>query len=140
MRSAILDALVATPGNRIAVRDDRRSLSYADLGAAVHSESNWLRDHGVERCALLADNGAAWIIADLALLHAQTLNVPIPPWFTPAQTEHVLKDAGDKAEIISVNQMGAPCLGALSSAAALCLLGSLYSVLRAVTRVRKGFP
>ncbi|HUR58245.1 MAG TPA: PQQ-binding-like beta-propeller repeat protein [Opitutaceae bacterium] len=29
-------------------------------------------------------------------------------------TVHVLKDAGDKAQIISVNQMGAPCLGAPS--------------------------
>ena len=27
---------------------------------------------------------------------------------------HVLKDAGDKAQIVSVNQMGAPCLGAPS--------------------------
>jgi outer membrane protein assembly factor BamB len=27
-------------------------------------------------------------------------------------TVHVLKDAGDKAQILSVNQMGAPCLGA----------------------------
>jgi long-subunit acyl-CoA synthetase (AMP-forming) len=53
-----------------------------------------LQKQGTVRCALIADNGAGWVTADLALLRLRALNVPVPAWFTPSQIEHVLCDAG----------------------------------------------
>jgi long-chain acyl-CoA synthetase len=93
MRSRVIAALrMAAPG-KIAVRDDRCSLTYAALREAADAEARWLKVAGVRRCALLADNGASWIVADLALLAAGLLNTPLPDWFTPQQLEHVLDDA-----------------------------------------------
>ena len=94
MTSRVLTAIAAAPGENVAVRDGQRSMSYAALTEALHAESRWLHEHAVERCALLADNGVGWIIADLALLRAGALNVPLPGWFTVAQISHVIADAG----------------------------------------------
>lgn len=48
---------------------------------------------GLGRTALLAANGAPWVIADLALLAARCTNVPLPGYFTDAQLRHALDDA-----------------------------------------------
>jgi long-subunit acyl-CoA synthetase (AMP-forming) len=94
VRSRVIAALRAATGDKIAVRDERRSLTYSNLRQAVESEARWLRGLGVRRCALLADNGADWIIADLALLAGGLINAPLPDWFTAPQLERVLEDAG----------------------------------------------
>jgi long-subunit acyl-CoA synthetase (AMP-forming) len=94
MVSHVLRALADAPGANAAVCDERRTLSYTELHEAVQAESHWLQERGVQRCALFADNGTGWIIADLALMHASALNVPMPGWFTAAQVNHVLQDAG----------------------------------------------
>lgn len=90
----VLEALDAAPGERLAFVDGQRRLPVAELRAAVGSEAQWLTRHGVTRCALLADNGCAWAIADLALLRAGLLNLPLPTFFTAAQRRHALDDAG----------------------------------------------
>ena len=54
----------------LAFDDGTRRLSYGELGACVDAEAAWLRARGVARCALLAENGCGWAIADLALLDA----------------------------------------------------------------------
>lgn len=77
-----------------AIDDGARRLSYAELLQLVAREQRWLHAHGVRRCALHADNGSRWAIADLALLGARLVNVPLPGYFTPAQCQHVLDDAG----------------------------------------------
>jgi long-chain acyl-CoA synthetase len=92
--SEILAGLRAGPGSRVAVCDDNRLLSYAALREAVDAESRWLSALGVQRCAVLADNGVGWIVADLALMRSGSLHVPLPAWFTHDQVEHVLSDAG----------------------------------------------
>lgn len=94
MPSQVLRALASAAGANPAVCDEHRSLSYAALREAVCAESRWLQEHAVKRCAMLADNCAGWIVADLALLQAGALNVPLPGWFTPAQIAHVTQDAG----------------------------------------------
>jgi len=43
---------------------------------------------------VLLDNGPAWVVTDLALISAGRPSVPIPPFFTPAQRDHALADAG----------------------------------------------
>jgi len=46
-----------------------------------------------QRVGLLLDNGAAWVIADLALLQAGMTCVPLPAFFSATQLRHVLADA-----------------------------------------------
>jgi long-subunit acyl-CoA synthetase (AMP-forming) len=90
----VITALHAAPKDLPAVDDGCRALSYGQLAAAVDAESEWLGRVRARRCAVLADNGAGWIVADLSLLQAGVLNVPIPTWFTSSQIDHVLRDAG----------------------------------------------
>jgi long-chain acyl-CoA synthetase len=94
MPGGILEALHEAPAGRLALRDDRRWLDYSELRSAVETESRWLARQRIGRCAVLADNGAAWVIADLALMQSAALNVPLPGWFTSAQIDHVVADAG----------------------------------------------
>ena len=94
MTSRVIAALHAAPKNLSAVNDERCQLSYGQLAAAVDAEAEWLVRRRAPRCAVLADNGAGWIVADLSLMQAGGLSVPIPTWFTGGQIEHVLQDAG----------------------------------------------
>jgi len=93
MTSLILDSLRNIDPARAAIDDGTRRLSYAELHRLVSEEEQWLRDHDVRRCAMVAENGARWIVSDLALLGSEALNVPIPGSFTAAQVDHVLDDA-----------------------------------------------
>jgi long-chain acyl-CoA synthetase len=94
MTSRIISALRAAPGSLPAVSDERRSLSYVQLADAVDAEAAWFTQLQTRRCALLADNSTGWVVADLSLLQAGALNVPLPTWFTRSQLDHVLHDAG----------------------------------------------
>jgi long-chain acyl-CoA synthetase len=93
MTSAVLDSLRTVDPARPAIDDGTLRLSYGELHRLVDQEQRWLRAHGVHRCALIAENGAGWIISDLALLGCEALNVPVSGSFTTAQTRHVLFDA-----------------------------------------------
>ena len=102
MTSRVIAALQAARKDLPAVSDERRVLSYGQLSAAVDAEADYLGQLRARSCAVLADNAAGWIVADLSLLHAGVLNVPVPPWFTSGQLDHVLRDAG--VEIILTDQ------------------------------------
>lgn len=88
-----MDFIVRVPAGRAALNDGKRQLSYGELLRAVNDDQGWLASEGVERCALVAENGAAWVIGDLALLAAGIVNIPLPGYFTPEQQRHVLNDA-----------------------------------------------
>jgi long-chain acyl-CoA synthetase len=53
-----------------------------------------LQHLGARRVALALDNGAEWILWDLALLASGCINVPLPGFFSTAQQQHVLDSAG----------------------------------------------
>lgn len=93
MRTTVLDALSTVDGTLPAIDDGTLRLSYADVRRSVASERRWLQSMGVRRCALLAENGARWILSDLALMACEAVNVPLPPSFTREQIAHVLDDA-----------------------------------------------
>ena len=79
--------------DRIALDDGRQTVAYGDLPTLVEEEGAWLAAQG-ERFGLLADNGVGWAIADLAL-HTRALpSVPLPGFFSAAQVQHALDDAG----------------------------------------------
>ena len=69
-------------------------LSYAGLQSELQSLIGQLRELGVNTLALDLDNGPAWALADLAALASGITLVPLPPFFSPAQTAHALGQAG----------------------------------------------
>ena len=97
-RIAVTDVLrraleAADPG-ATALRDGYRSVRYGELPSLLRIEGEWLRKARIERCALLADNGVAWAVADLALHFGEVLALPLPASFTVTQQLHALDDAG----------------------------------------------
>lgn len=90
----MLEILRRVPAGRVALDDGCRRLTYRELAERVEAEAAWLAAHGVRRAALAADNGAGWVVADLALDVARLPAVPLPGYFTPAQQRHALDDAG----------------------------------------------
>lgn len=95
--SLLLDAIRRTDPWRMALADDRRELRYGALAAALEEESGWLAARGAARFGLLAENGVAWALADLALHESGKLNVPLPGWFGARQLGHAVEDAGIEA-------------------------------------------
>lgn len=89
----LLSAIASHASERPAVYSAGRTLSYSELARLVNEEADWIRAAS-SRCALLAQNGWRWLIADLALLASRSVNVPLPDSFTAPQIRHVLADAG----------------------------------------------
>jgi long-chain acyl-CoA synthetase len=82
------------------VWDDGRSrVSDSERLALVESESAWLthRHSPTTRFAVLADNGIAWAVSDLALHQRRRVNVPLPTYFSDAQLRHALQAVGVEA-------------------------------------------
>jgi len=79
---------------RPALQDADGTLSYAELHAAVIATAAALNGHGIHTLGLLLDNGPAWIIMDLAALHAGIRVIPLPTFFSREQTAHVIRDTG----------------------------------------------
>jgi long-subunit acyl-CoA synthetase (AMP-forming) len=92
--SLLQRALAALADDDIVVDDLGSTLTGCQLRDAIAVERAWLAAHGVERCAIAADNGIPWIVADLALHLQGLVCVPLPPAFTAAQCAHALDDAG----------------------------------------------
>jgi len=93
----ILDRLAefgGQPPQRPALQDAHGELSYAELHAAVAATAAALKDSGIRTLGLLLDNGPAWVIMDLAALHAGISVVPLPTFFSREQTAHIIRDAG----------------------------------------------
>jgi len=96
MRS-VLSAIAghaASSSPRTAIHDDRQVMDYAALHAAVLSAAAQLDDPSHTVVALGLENGMPWVIGDLALLSSGKTCLPLPPFFTPAQQGHALRNAG----------------------------------------------
>lgn len=93
--SRVIDAVdhhAAASPDRIALEGEHAALSYAQLPGAVADLAERL--HGVRVVAILADNGPACAVADLACVAAGIPCVPIPPFFSPEQVHHLLVSTG----------------------------------------------
>lgn len=95
---ALQERAVAHPADP-ALRDPRTAITYAQLHEAVHALALDLSARGARCIALLADNGLAWALVDLAALAAGIRLVPLPLYFTPAQMRHALASSGADALI-----------------------------------------
>jgi long-subunit acyl-CoA synthetase (AMP-forming)/pyrroloquinoline quinone (PQQ) biosynthesis protein C len=97
VRSRVLDAVrrhaAAVPAP-VALIGEGGEMSYALLAGCVQDLAGVLAEAGVKRLGVALDNGAAWIVADLAAIQAGVIVVPLPPFFTLAQRDHAIRDAG----------------------------------------------
>jgi long-chain acyl-CoA synthetase len=96
---SMLEETPRTHPGRIAIADQTRSITYGSLPGLVREEARFLLATRGLRFALLAENGCAWVLSDLALHHLGRLNVPLPAYFLPRQLRHVIDDAGIDALI-----------------------------------------
>lgn len=90
--SILLKTLELHLPQAIAVRDGQTELTYAQLREAVESLSTHIQP--CQCVAILLDNSAAWVVADLATLALDCACIPIPGFFSAEQIQHVLADAG----------------------------------------------
>lgn len=77
-----------------ALRDAQHVLDNRTLAARVSTMANYLRELGVRRLALHADNCVQWVIADLACLQLGIVCVPLPLYFTRQQLLHAINACG----------------------------------------------
>ena len=69
-------------------------LSYRELKMAIGDIADKLINQCDGVIGLLMDNCPAWAVIDLACQASQTTLVPLPPFYTDEQIQHVIKDAG----------------------------------------------
>ncbi len=94
MRAAVEQALEQALGPGCQLDDGQRLWSREALITQALDLARQLQAAGCERIASLLDNGAAWVIADLALQAGPLLHVPLPLFFSPAQLLHALQASG----------------------------------------------
>jgi long-subunit acyl-CoA synthetase (AMP-forming) len=83
----------------VALADGAACLQWKDLQREVAATAYWL-DTMLEGLpaggpvAVALDNGAAWVVLDLALISLGRPSLPLPPFFTAEQRSDAMADAG----------------------------------------------
>lgn len=80
------------------------AVSTREFAADVERASLGLAGAGIEpgdRVAILSENRYEWAVADLAILTASAVTVPVYPTLTPRQIEYVLRHSGARALFVS---------------------------------------
>ena len=85
-------ALARRSPDAIVLQGTRQTWRAAELLSAVDDLA--ARIAGTRVLAVLAGNGPAWVIADLAALRAGTVHLPLPDFFSQAQLAHALEQTG----------------------------------------------
>jgi len=112
--SAALAALSARAGRdarAVALGDGNYRLGVQDTLGWIDAVADRLRRAGVRVLAIAGDNSPDWIVTDLAAQRAGIPVVPLAPFFSAEQVEHVLRDSG--ADAIAADEMGSVSLSAL---------------------------
>lgn len=89
---ALLSALENHPPQSPVLVGDDETWCAPAIVAAVEELADRLS--GCRVLAVLADNGPAWVMADLAALAKGIAHVPLPTFFSPEQLAHVLDASG----------------------------------------------
>lgn len=74
-------------------------LNYAELLLQIKTIARMLSETGYQCLALDVANGPAWIVLDLAALESGISLIPLPPFFSAAQLQHILRSSGIEAVI-----------------------------------------
>ena len=95
--SSLFEALalhaLAKP-NQIALSGSGVDVTYAALPEAISAREKLLKNAGVKVLGLQLENSVEWVLWDLAALKSGIVCVPLPPFFTAQQVEHVIASAG----------------------------------------------
>ncbi|MGC6328644.1 AMP-binding protein [Rhizorhabdus sp. FW153] len=102
--SALLHAILAAAsgrGRKLALSDGANHIRYEELRPAIDAVAEMIEDEAgpAGPVAIELGNGIDWVLADLALLSLGRACVPVPPFFTPAQRQDALRDAGVVASV-----------------------------------------
>ena len=93
--TTLLDVLAARKGGEPILHGDHRTW---DAPAMLQEIDALVRHLATTRIlAVLADNGPAWVMADLAALKAGAVHLPLPAFFSRAQMLHALNETGADA-------------------------------------------
>ncbi|WP_431947917.1 SDR family NAD(P)-dependent oxidoreductase [Micromonospora marina] len=95
--SDLIEAHAARSGNKVAFRDDRRAVGYADLAARTRRLAGHLAAAGVargDRVAFCLGNRVETVETWLAVTRAAAVGVPVNPHSTDAELAHLLDDSG----------------------------------------------
>ena len=105
----------------VLLRSAAGSFTAATLRAEVRALARRLRDEGVTMLATVLDNGAAWVVADLAASEAGIVHVPLPLFFTAEQQHHALRSTGADTLLaapgLAFTGAGAPQAGSIAGEA-----------------------
>jgi len=105
--STLLEAVARhareNPG-KIALEGDRESLTYVELERQIDRLVDDLSEREPDAIGLLMDNTPAWVVADLAAMKTWIPIVPMPLFFSPEQTGHLITSAG--LELVLTDQPG----------------------------------
>jgi long-subunit acyl-CoA synthetase (AMP-forming) len=88
-----IDSQARKSPDKIAFEDDSRRLDYGELACEITALARQLPSD-VRSVAIAGLGGLEWVVADLAVTLTGRLLVPMPPFFSPAQTRHLCEDAG----------------------------------------------
>jgi long-subunit acyl-CoA synthetase (AMP-forming) len=100
---------LARHGGQPALQTGGQLLSYRQLLHELEQRMQQLEQLGADRVALALDNGADWVLWDLALLFSGRVCVPLPGFFSTAQQQHVLDSAGVDTLIGDCDQAAVLC-------------------------------
>ena len=92
--------MTSTMESTILLDDGVRTLTAAQLEAAVAAFTDTLRAEGVRVLATLLDNSMAWVVADRAAERAGLVHVPLPVFFAREQIAHALQASGADAILL----------------------------------------
>ncbi|UCH33783.1 MAG: long-chain fatty acid--CoA ligase [Armatimonadota bacterium] len=105
---AVFRRQVARYGDRTALMCKRegayRGMSWREYDRLVRDLALGLMSLGLEprqQVAVLCENCPEWVIADLAIISAGAVNVPIYMTLTPKQVEYILADSQSRIAIVS---------------------------------------
>lgn len=107
----LFQQVVAERPNATALVSGNLRYSFTSLFRAVEVIADQLRACGFTRLGLCGDNSPGWAIADLACLSAGVVCVPVPPFFSPQQRDHLVRSSGLQALLWSDETTGQVSFG-----------------------------
>lgn len=102
MAERLFATLQALPGERVLLSGNGRTRTADALLRNIERWAKRLQQHRGKVLALLADNGPAWVAADLAALKAGVALLPLPGFFSDAQLHHALQTSA--ADLLLTDQ------------------------------------